>query len=306
MKKLFIILILSFASLHANACDICGSGAGGSYLGILPDFSKHILGLRYRSNNLATHLGTNGTQTYLTSYEMYRTMELWGGWNIRNNIRVMATLPYSFNSRANQGVSKEKNGPGDVSASVFYRLFDHKRMSTGGNFFTHSIWTGIGLKVPTGEYNTSDKTQNTQNANLFQLGTGSIDATVNVMYDARLQNTGLNVWGSYKINTANKYGYRYGNKLAVSLQPYYKFNIGKKIMAAPNAGIQIETAQQDTDNKFPVDASGGHMLLGTVGTEFSFKKISLGANLQLPLSQNLALGIVRAESRAMAHISIAL
>ncbi len=306
MKKSFIILILALAPLLANACDVCGSGAGGNYLGILPEFSKHIIGLRYRSNTLATHLGKNGTQTYLTSYDTYRTTELWGGWNIRRNIRVMAALPYNFNARKNQGTSKEKNGLGDVSISGFYRVLDRKRMSAGGKLFTQSIWTGIGLKMPTGKYNAADKTQNTQNANLFQLGTGSFDATVNVIYDARLQDAGLNVWGSYKINTANKYGYRYGNKLALSLQPYYKFSIGKKIMAAPNVGIQFEMAQQDTDSKFAVDASGGQILLGTIGAELVFKKISFGANYQLPLSQNLALGIVSARNRGMAHVSFAL
>jgi len=218
----------------------------------------------------------------------------------------MASVPYNFNQRTNQGISKEKNGLGDISVSGFYQLLNSKRTVFSSRLLIQNLWVGAGLKLPTGKYNPADKTQNTQNANLFQLGSGSSDGTVNVMYDLRLQDAGINASASYKINTVNRYEYQYGNKLTVSVQPYYKFNIGKKVTVAPNAGALVEKAQQDTDNKFSVAASGGYLLLGTLGLEVSLKKISFGANFQAPLSQNMALGIVMAKNRGMVHIALGL
>lgn len=278
---------------------------GGNYVGILPDFTKHIVGLRFRTNSLATHLGIGGAQTYLTTKENYRTAELWGGWNITDHIRVMASVPYSFNQRINQGTDKQKNGLGDISVNGFYRVFN-TRTTSCSKLFIHTLWAGLGAKFPTGAYSPADKSQNTQSANLFQLGTGSIDVSANAMYDARLQDAGINLSANYKLNTTNKYHYKYGNKFTLSAQPYYKFSIKQKLTIAPNAGILYETAQKDSDNNFPVDISGGNILLGTVGVEASFRKFTLGANYQSPLAQKLALGIVRANDRGMVHIGFAL
>jgi len=304
VKKLLTIILLTGTPLLSIACDICGCGVGGSYIGILPDFNKHIVGLRYRYNSLLTHLGTGGAHTYLTSRETYMTTEAWGGWNITHKLRIMATVPYNVNERENQGETKAKTGLGDISVLAFYEVIN--RQSTIGNkLLIQSLWAGAGVKLPSGKYSPADKTLNTQSANLFQLGTGSTDATVNIMYDARLQDLGVNLWGSYKINTPNKYEYKYGNKLALSIQPYYKIRAGKTFTVAPNTGILFEKAQKDNDGDLSVDISGGTLLLGSIGAEASVKRIFFGANFQVPLSQDLAMGIVKAGNRAMAHIAFA-
>lgn len=83
MKKKIILLVLSTVALFANipqsaACDVCGCGVGSYYMGILPDFNKRFIGLRYQQNRLQTHLGSNGIRTPNSTNETYRTMELWG------------------------------------------------------------------------------------------------------------------------------------------------------------------------------------------------------------------------------------
>ncbi len=163
-----------------------------------------------------------------------------------------------------------------------------------------------GVKLPTGKYNPSDKSGVNENTNLFQLGTASTDFTFNAMYDIRLPDAGLNLSFSYKINTINKFDYQYGNKLSANTQAYCKFRIKDKITIAPNTGVQYANAQKDTDRKFAVDISGGNLLLGTIGAETSFSKISIGGNWQSPLSQNLGNGFVKARNRMMVHVSFML
>lgn len=306
MKKIIFALLFSICFFAGKACDICGCGVGGNYIGILPEFHKHVFGLRYRYNALQTHLGNGGSITYLTSLEKYQTLELWGGWNIGKKIRLMAVIPYAFNERSNQGISQSKNGPGDITVSGFYQLLNKHRTTGNGKMLTHTLWLGAGIKLPAGKYTAADKQNTSQNTNLFQLGTGSTDFTLQGMYDIRLQDAGFNLSANYKMNSANKYKYNYGNKLSTSAQFYYKWRVKNQVTLAPNAGMMFESARKDIDNKIKVDVSGGRLLLGTIGLESSFKKVSLGAVWQKPLSQNLANGIVKANSRVMVHVSFSL
>lgn len=302
MKKIITTLFITTLALTSSACDICGCGVGNGYIGILPEFYKHIFGVRYRYNSLYTHIGSNGAPTYLTTKEKYSITELWGAWSFKNKYRVMLSLPYSFNERFNQGKSNQKNGIGDITINGFYQLLYNKKTVKKERLLVQSLWIGGGIKLPTGEYNPSDKSSSSQNTNLFQLGTGSVDYSLSAMYDVRLQDAGINAFATYKFNGTNKYDYTYGNKFTLTTQLYYKLRLGK-IGIAPNTGIQFETAQKDIDNHFTVDLSGGRILLGGIGAEASYKKIAIGANWQTPLSQNLASGFVKAHNRMMVHVA---
>jgi hypothetical protein len=306
MKKVAVIMIAGLSFLKANACDICGCGVGGNYIGILPEFHQHVFGLRYRFNSLTTHIGTGGNATYLTTEEKYQTIEAWGGWNIGKKFRVMAAVPYAFNEKSNQGISNRKNGIGDISVNAYYRLFNTQKTIPGGKTLVQTLWAGAGIKLPSGKYTDADKQNTSQNTNLFQLGTGSTDFTLNAMYDIQWQNAGLNISGSYKMNSDNKYNYNYGNKLNTSVQAYYKFRVKDKLTIAPNAGMVYENSKKDIDNEIMVDISGGNLLQGSIGVETAFEKISVGVNWQTPLSQNLADGFVKANSRVMLHFSFIL
>ncbi len=306
MKKLFLFGITSFLVSGSWACDICGCGVGGSYIGILPEFHRHIAGIRYRSNSLQTHLGAGGNITYLTSTEKYSTLELWGGFTAGKKFRIMATVPYAFNERINQGISKNKNGLGDISLTGYYQLLNNAKTVMNEKLLVQSFWIGGGLKLPTGKYTAADKENTSQNTNLFQLGTGSIDFNLNAMYDIRFQDAGLNLSAGYKINTNNKDQYSYGNKITASAQAYYKMRVKKKFTVAPNAGIIYESSKKDIDNKLVVDISGGRLLQGSAGLEITFSKLSTGANWQIPISQKLANDVIRSNNRLMIHLSFPL
>jgi len=306
MRKHIPVFLLVLIPFLSNACDICGCGVGSQYIGILPDFRNHVFGLRYRHSSLYSHVGVDGTTTYLTTLEKYNTVEFWGGWNVTGKTRIMASVPYNFNQRSNQGITTSKNGIGDIYFSGYYALLNNRHTTSSGKLLIQSLWFGAGVKLPTGKYNPADKSMQNDNGNLFQLGTGSTDVLLNIMYDVRLQDAGLNVSSLYKINTVNKDGYEYGNKFNVSTSAYYKFLIKNRLSIAPNMGAQFETAQQDRDKGIAVEVSGGNLLVGTVGVETSFKRMAVGANFQTPLYQNLGKGILKANNRCMVHVSFAL
>jgi hypothetical protein len=305
-KRIFFIVVwVTVSAGRARACEICGCGIGNSYIGILPEFNKNIFGFRYRYNSMLTHIGVGGTTTYLTTAENYRTLEAWGGLNLSRSFRLMATVPYSFEERMNQGITSTKNGLGDISVSGFYQLIQSGKTITGLRT-VQSLWIGVGVKLPTGNYNAENKNATVETANLFQLGTGSTDFFLTGMYDLRVQDAGLNITGSYRINTVNRYHYQYGNKFSISGQLYYKIRLAKGLTVSPNAGLLLEMGRKDSDHGLAVEISGGNLLLGSLGAELVYNKIAVGGNWQTPLTQNLANGIIKANNRMMLHLSFIL
>lgn len=294
--------LLAFV-IPSQACDICGCGAGSSYLGILPDFNAKIIGLRFRNSEIRTHVGPNGESSYLTTMEHYNTFELWGGWNIGKRFRLMATLPVSYDTKSSYDGNVSMTGLGDATIQGFYRVLNTKS-NVGSNLLIQDFWLGAGVKLPTGKYNPLDETTTTENANLFQLGTRSLDFIFTGMYDIRLQDVGMNVSASYKMNTTNKYDYNYGNKVSTNAQLYYKFRVKESVTLSPNAGISYENATKDLNGGDPVFTSGGYALFGTIGLETKYKNIALGGNWQPSLSQNLAAGIVQAKNKVMVHVAV--
>ena len=296
MKTKIILLLLLLSSQTTTACDICGCGVGSYYIGLLPDFKQRFAGLRYQYKTMRSHLGPGGSTSYLTTDETYQTAELWGGWNIGKKFRVLGFVPLNFSERSNQGVSKSKTGLGDIAVTGYYQVFS--KMNT----VAHSLWIGGGVKLPTGKYEPAERKDNEDSPNNFQLGTASVDFTLNAMYDIRLMDLGLNTNISYKLNTRNKYDYQYGNKFSANLLAYYKLRPLKALSISPNAGILFETADKDTE-QVRVDISGGYTLMGTAGVELSFKQYAIGGNFQPVLSQELAGMKVKAGNRAMVHLT---
>lgn len=299
--SLVLVMTTAFAT---RACDICGCGVGSYYLGILPEFNKRFIGLRYQYKSLQTHLGPLGQSTPITTDETYQSAELWGGWNIGSRFRILAFVPYNFNSRESQTGNGNKNGLGDIALMGYYKLMDQTG-SLGPDLLVQSVWIGGGIKVPTGKYEPSERLAIQESPNSFQLGTASTDFTLNVAYDVRYNDLGLNVNVNYKLNTENKYDYRYGNKLTANALAYYKIRVADVLTVAPNAGVLYETAAQDVENKkYNVAVSGGYSLSAVAGVEVAMKSVSFGANYQNIRAQDLAGGRANGGNRLMVHLSL--
>jgi hypothetical protein len=305
MKRYLItLLVVVLSASYALACDICGCGVGSYYIGILPEYNKRFIGLRYQHKTLQTHLGPQGQVTPLTTNETYQTAELWGGWNIGKKFRLLAFVPYNFAKRSSQEANASKGGLGDIAVMGYYNLFTNAN-TVSSKLLVHSLWVGAGIKVPTGQYEPGEKLAVQNDPNNFQLGTASTDFTLNAAYDVRLNDLGVNLNVNYKVNTENNYAYRYGNKLSTNALLYYKFRLFHKITIAPNAGVLYETAQKDVESqKYEVDVSGGYSTALVTGLELATKNFSLGANYQNVVAQQLASNRVNAGNRLMLHLSV--
>ncbi|MCG2617008.1 transporter [Terrimonas sp. NA20] len=302
MKKICSLLILLYA-LPSFACDICGAGSGGSYLGIMPSFRKKFIGVRYQYNSLRHHLGPGGSINYLTTTEAYNTVEVWGAVNLGSKFRVTAFVPYNFIKRTNQQENIKDQGIGDITVIGYYQLLNR---TNDADVLRHSLWIGAGAKLPSGKYDPEDKNIQQASQNTFQLGTGSVDLSVHAMYDLSYRQTGLNLNIGYKMNTSNKYEYRYGNKFTSNALFYHRLNIAGKVSVAPNAGVMFESAGKDHKTRdIQSWETGGFALLGTAGLETSIGRINVGANFQTPLSQELGEGKLKGRDRVMMHVGLA-
>jgi hypothetical protein len=302
MKKtsiLFFIIIL--LSGRVQACDICGCGANNFYIGILPQFSHKFFGIRYHFNSFNTRLTNDATQF---SKDFYQTAEFWGGWNVNKRIQVLAFVPINFNHQnSDEGVSKLK-GLGDVVLLANYKLLDKSSVNSNNKVFSQQLWIGGGIKLPTGNFEIEDNDPEIASVANRQLGSGSADILLNAMYNIRIDKFGINSTANYKINSANKDEFGFGDKFSASSFVFYPI-VSSKTVVSPNLGLLYEHTKQSELKNDKIDLTGGSILQGSVGTEISFNKITVGFNAQLPIAQNFAESQTKAKIKGLAHISFA-
>ncbi len=115
MKKVFIIsIVLLIINLTASACPICGCGGGNLYMGLLPDFKSHFIGLRYHYAQYHSQLVSDPDQ-FSTNY--YNSIEFWGGMRVGKKFQVMAFVPYYFNKQVDDDGTTTPSGLGDITLS---------------------------------------------------------------------------------------------------------------------------------------------------------------------------------------------
>lgn len=299
MKKLILFsFLILFSSMQVYACDICGGGLGNTYTGLLPNFNKRFVGIRYHFNQVSTQLDIDGNVTALSNKEKYHTAEIWSAWKIGSRWRIMAIVPYSSIQRYNYGTSQntQKEGVGDITLSGYFNLVETAQT------VSQSLWIGLGANLPTGKYNKEDISSG-NSPNIYQLGTGSLDIIPSINYDIRFQDIGLNTNVSYKLNTVNNEQYRYGNKLSMNSAIYYNINLSNQINIRPNVGVQHEIQQKDHTMSYKLDETGGNNTNILLGIESSIKNIAFGVTYQSPIHQHINQGRTELKHKFLVHLS---
>jgi len=283
MKKIFAtITLLLFLQQINFACDACGCSLGGNYYGILPQFGKNFVGLRWSQAKFYAYM--DHQSEYLEpehSNDTYNKLEVWGRFYVNKKLQVFAFIPYSFNHMDGTHQTIHSNGLSDITLSVNYLV-----VNTGEEWskkIKHTWSIGTGIKIPTGKYTLEDKGK-LVNSN-FQLGTGSTDFLFSSIYTVRYQKLGSNIETGYKLNTANKNDYKFGNQFYAAYQFFYWQRV-KSVVLLPNAGLFFEQAQRHKEENTFKTNTGGYALLATAGLEIYIGNFTIGANYKHPLVQH--------------------
>ncbi|WP_224997573.1 transporter [Cesiribacter sp. SM1] len=307
MKKILMaatlmlgLLITSFSTL---ACDK-GCTMGGSYLGILPQFNKHFVGLRYNTRSYTltgthTHMmdGMPHTHQVITE-EQYSSMEAWGRFYPTRRIQLFAFVPYVMNSQSTNGSSIHQQGLGDISLMANYSLINTG--DSASHTLKHTLQLGGGAKLPTGNYSATYNNE-VLPANM-QAGSGSVDLILNALYTIRYKQTGLSSDFTYRFNGEGKNDYQFGNRYNGSTNLFYWHKAGA-ISLLPSAGLYFEKAQADSYHNQHKMQGGGGALFSNLGLNAYYKGFAVGATCQLPLAQQNLHHITKANSRTQLSVS---
>jgi hypothetical protein len=295
MHKQFMALLLctTLCMKSASACDICGCGVSNYNPYLFPHLSKSYVGISY-----FRHLYHTRTDEGTTTKESYNSILLTGQYGIGKRLRVVAMVPYQVNTLSGGSATQRSNGLGDVTLLANANLWERKVKTV-----THTVTGGIGMKLPTGRYTPVD--QNKAEEQNFQLGTGSIDYLGNLSYRLAIKSWVVAANTSYKYNTRNSDGYRFGDIWTNSLTAIYRVE-KKTYSLLPHVSASNEHFMKDADNHVLQDLSGGDVLSAGAGLDVNTRSYAVGLLYQQPLAQSLAGGAIRASGRFSAHVSITL
>jgi hypothetical protein len=298
MKTLLlsIIVVISLTAVDAVACNVCGCGVANYHYGILPQYTKNFIGVRYRHRSYQSTLEAGHDAPF--SNETFQSAELWGRFYPFKKLQAFVFLPYNFNERIEGQKITRLTGIGDAVISANYNLFNtydsvHARIK-------HSLLIGGGVKLPTGKFQAIEDGL-TVNQN-FQLGTGSIDFLFNLIYTIRMNKVGFNGEFTYNVNTTNKDDYRFGNTSRSGVSTFYVASTGK-LTVMPNAGVSVETFADNKQYGQAFPETGGWAMLYNAGIESYYNQIAFGITYTHPGKQQLFSGNVTSYDRIAMHVT---
>lgn len=294
---LVVLFLLSF-SFSAESCN-GGCPSGGGYMGIVPQFNKNFIGLRYRMRTFSTEGHSHG-DNHLVSKHLFQTAELWGRFYPSKRVQAFVFLPYQFNSESVNHETSRIENIGDMSF-----IFNYNLINTGDSLdhvFKHNLLLGIGAKLPTGKYQQRDSDKQMYPV-AFQTGTGAYSAILSSMYTLRCRKMGLNSNFSYYYNGKNELEYSFGNLASGSLSAFYWFKV-KSVSILPSVGTYLESAPRDIDNGYYVNKTGGTLGYYSLGTDVYVNRFAISLNAQMPYLQDIASSPQSNDLRLMSSLAV--
>lgn len=278
-------------------CDACGCSASGGSMGFASMLNSNFIGIRYFNQN---YKSTDGLYSNSPWYrENFNTIQAWGRVPVTKKVQLSALVPYHFHNKETAAGKETISGLGDITVLAMYRLYQTHKDST---FLVHNLQIGGGVKAPTGKFDESNAGAVNPS---FQVGTGSWDYLLATEYTVKHKKFGLNSMLNYVIKTENDKHYKFGNQLNYSGTFFYLHETDK-LSFAPQLGLAGEVYGSNTQYSEKVRKTSGDVLFGKFGFELGKDKFSLGANMMLPINQNLSAGRVEAEYRWSINLNYSL
>lgn len=300
LSLFFVLLSCTLYLPHAKSCDICGCGIGGSYIGIVPQFSNHFLGFRYRTQVFMhkdvpySNLGNSKVIK-----DVYQTVELWGRYNVSPRIQIFYGLPFVFNNRVDQLKSNPIRGIGDLSATMNY-IFYNSGDSLSKNLKV-LFYAGTTVKLPTGKYQVRN-TDKLMHPIGVQPGTGAWSNALNFGGVLRYKRLGLSSELRYIVNHTNELGFKPGNQTLADVNLFYwrKFGFNSFMLST---GATFEHFNKDASFKIINNLSGGNAAYLNVGADVFYRNLMCGMRLSIPMLQEINPNLPTAGNRVGLHLN---
>jgi len=304
MNKIFLIISLILFNLNQakpksdslyipdevnpiffDDCDACGCGAGNGSSGFESLLNAQFIGIKYFAQHYKAK--ENLFVKDLTQDQYFNTVQLWARIPVTQKLSVYGSLPFHFHEKQTLQGDININGIGDFNMMGIYQLLNSKNN-------IHQLNVGVGIKVPLGKFDEKGITGVNPS---FQLGTGSWDYQMVLNYKFQKNKLAFLLNTDYTIKTENKKHYNFGNQWNYAATGFYQFVENDRLIFSGKTGLQGEVFDQNKQFNEALPRTAGSALYGKLGFEASYKKISLGSEVMLPVYSNLAGGDIQAKSR---------
>lgn len=272
-------------------CDACGCAAGNGSSGFESLLNPQFIGVKYFAQHYKAK--ENLFVKDLTQDQYFNTLQVWGKIPLTEKLSVYASLPFHFHEKKTIQGDININGIGDLNLMGIYRIISSK-----DSF--HQLNGGLGVKIPLGRF---DKKGASGVNPSFQLGTGSWDYQAALNYKFQKNKLAVLVNTDYTIKTENRKNYRFGNQWNYAATGFYQLAGNKNTIFSAKTGLQGEVYDQNKQFNEALPNTAGSALYGKLGFEASYKKISLGSEVMLPVYSHLAGGDIEAKSRFSVFIN---
>ncbi|MCC5916223.1 MAG: hypothetical protein JJU02_02730 [Cryomorphaceae bacterium] len=296
--KYIVVFGLFFISIiSTDACDMCSAGAGGSLLGIVPNFSQNLVGVRFQHQSFQhpnTHLNYHGSSRVLT--DAMQRSDVWLRFYPTDRIQLLTFVPYQVNRRIETEHEAEVSGIGDISVQALYTIVNTGD-STAKNW-KHTLLAGGEIRLPTGTYQQRDPVRFQRYSELFQIGTGAFAFGAQTMYTIRYKNWGWYSDAKFVTNSTNELDYKWGNQFFSGSKIFY-WQSFRKVNLLPSFGILLEHMRPDSYiwNSTTFYQNGGQTTWAQFGIDFYSTKWMAQIFAHTPLAYNLPEGMPEAKWR---------
>ena len=295
MKKIWSVLAVAIA-LPAWSCDICGCNPGGYSLGLLPGATHHFIGIGYKWQNFhTTHLVLFEDEIPLHSEQSFQTLDVSGKYVLGKHLQLLGYIPWIKLVNAGDNERQMIQGVGDAMAVLFWSVpFAHDSTCSATD---HKWLVGGSVKAPTGNHHLRSS-EGTFYATPLQPGSGSWDVVVQSAYTVVHPRWGFTSEASYRFNTTNPEGFRFGHRFNGLAQLFLRKQVHNgSVTALPLVGIEIQRSGQDHEDEISNAYSGGYLVNAQVGTNITWKKSGIRAVASIPVAQEISQGQLTASTQ---------
>ena len=280
-------------------CDTCGCGSSGGSMGYGTGMNNNFIGVRYIHQEYKSRSGIFNDSPWIE--EDFNTLQAWGNIALTKRAVLNVIVPYQFHHRdLPDGTAQDISGIGDINILALYNLISPTPDSIISIKPEHYLQIGGGLKLPTGKYK---KENNEGSINpSFQLGNGSLDYIAAINYGFSYRNWGISSFINYAIKTENTNHYKFGNQLNYGLNAFKTYYLSD-IALTPIIGLSGENYETNQEFNLDVANTKGHVLLGKLSLEATYKKYALGLIAMLPVQQHLNNNKVELKSRTSVYLN---